>query len=84
MMDRAAATISLDGSIGTLTELMIAWNTAFVARFSDAAPQPVIAVGSKWHRIVADLTDTLATDGDLVTVADDVDQAVALIVAALG
>ena len=34
MMDLASASIALGGSIGTLTELLIAWNVAFVARFS--------------------------------------------------
>jgi len=83
MMDLAAASIALDGSIGTLTELMIAWNTAFVARFIPSEPRPVVAVGPQWRGIVADLTGLLATDGALVTFVDDVEQAVATVSAAL-
>ena len=83
MMERADATISLDGSIGTLTELMIAWNIAYVARFSEARPLPVVVVGSKWARIVEDLTAALETDGGLVTIAPGVDEAVAAVTAGL-
>jgi len=44
----------------------------------------VIAVGERWQRIVADLTEDLATDGSLVTCVDDVDAAVAAMSHALG
>ena len=56
MMDLAAASIALDGSIGTLTELLIAWNVAFVARFSSTSPKPVVAVGPLWGELVPSLT----------------------------
>jgi uncharacterized protein (TIGR00730 family) len=79
MLDMAAATIALEGSIGTLTELMMAWNVAFVARFSTAAVRPVIAVGERWGRIVPSLSEALGTDGSLVTIVDDVDGAVAAV-----
>ena len=45
MLERADGAIALNGSIGTLTELLIAWNVAFVAQFSDETAKPVIAVG---------------------------------------
>ena len=76
MLDMAAATIALEGSIGTLTELMMAWNVAFVARFSEVAARPVVAVGERWSRIVPSLSEALGTDGGLVTIVDDVDGAV--------
>ena len=75
----AAATITLDGSIGTLTELMVAWNVAFVSRFSAAAARPVVAVGERWRRLVPELAETLATDAGLVAVVDDVDAAVSVV-----
>jgi len=84
MLARADGAIALDGSIGTLAELLIAWNVAFVAQFSDETAKPVIAVGERWRRIVADLTDDLATDGSLVTCVADVDAAVAAVSGALG
>lgn len=72
----ASATITLHGSLGTATELLVAWNLAFVARFSGATPAPVVTVGASWHRIVADLAAVLDTDGSLVTCVDDVAAAV--------
>jgi uncharacterized protein (TIGR00730 family) len=72
----SAASIALPGSIGTLAELLLAWNLAFVARFTDGAPKPVVTVGPGWGRLVADLTVELATDGSLVTCVATVDEAV--------
>lgn len=83
MIDLAAATIALDGSIGTLTELMVAWNVAFVSRFSAAAARPVVAVGERWRRLLPELAETLTTDASLVAVVDDVDAAVAVVRKAL-
>ena len=48
ILHAADACIALDGSIGTFTELMVAWNLAFVARFSGTDPKPVVAVGARW------------------------------------
>ena len=84
MLTRADGAIALNGSIGTLAELVMAWNIAFVAQFSNETAKPVIAVGERWQRIVADLTEDLATDGSLVTCVDDVDAAVAAMSHALG
>lgn len=82
------AVVALSGSIGTLTELMSAWNLAFVAPFSDRTPKPVFAVGAPWADIIPYLTDRLETDGTLVTLVDTVDDAVdgiaALLKAAAG
>lgn len=72
----AAASIALPGSLGTATELLVAWNLAFVARFSGQVAPPVVAVGTVWRRIVEDLTIHLATDGSLVTCVVSVDEAV--------
>jgi hypothetical protein len=83
MVDLSAAAIALPGSLGTATELMVAWNLAYVARFSDAPPKPVIAVGEQWRRLVPLLTDELATDGSLVTVVDTVEEAVHVVDEAL-
>lgn len=78
------ATITLPGSLGTLTELMAAWNTAFVARFSGAVPKPVLTVGEPWLTLVPDLAIRLETDGSLVTSLTTVDQAVEVLVERLG
>lgn len=73
----AAATIALHGSLGTATELLVAWNLAFVARFSHGSAAPVVAVGPRWRRIVTDLAEVLETDGSLVTCVPTVEDAVA-------
>ena len=83
MVDLSAASVALPGSLGTATELLVAWNLAYVARFTDGAPKPVIAVGPQWRRLIPLLADDLATDGSLVTVVDTVEAAVAAVIEAL-
>jgi len=62
--------------VGTLAEMVLAWNLAFVARFTGEAPKPVVTVGARWRRLVADLTDVLATDGSIITCTATVEEAV--------
>ncbi|HHC08677.1 MAG TPA: LOG family protein [Actinobacteria bacterium] len=76
LVDLSAGSVALPGSLGTATELLVAWNLAFVARFSGERPKPVITVGKTWREIVAFLADELDTDGALVTCVDTVDEAV--------
>ncbi len=71
----SAAAVSLPGSIGTLTELMVSWNACFIARLSGAAPKPLIAVGEPWSTLVPQLAETLVTDASLVTLVPDEDSA---------
>ena len=66
-----------------LTELAMAWNLAYVARFDGSRRKPVVAVGSVWRDLVAHLTGLLDTD-DLVTCVDDVESAVQEIATRLG
>ncbi|MDJ0925111.1 MAG: LOG family protein [Acidimicrobiia bacterium] len=80
----AVAFVALPGSLGTFTELVLAWNLALVAPFSSSASPPVIAVGEPWVRVVPELAAALDTDGELVTVVDTVDEAVAAVVARVG
>lgn len=79
LMDIADGAIALHGSIGTLTELMMAWNLAFVSRFSGRHPIPIVAVGPRWRSVVTDLTNLLETDGSLVHCVDTVDEAAAIV-----
>ena len=69
--------MALPGSIGTFTELMVAWNLAFVAQFSDAPPHPVIAVGPNWRRLISQLSTEFQTGLEFVTCVDSVAEAVA-------
>ena len=75
LTDLAEAAIALPGSIGTFTELMMAWNLAFVAPFSGGRPKPVIAVGELWSELVSLLRNKLESDG-LVLCVPTIDQAV--------
>ncbi len=72
----ADAVIALPGSLGTLTELLVAWNLAHVAPFGGGTPLPVVAVGPLWNGLVSELADRLATNADLVHCVDTVEQAV--------
>lgn len=81
MVDLSVASIALPGSLGTATELLVAWNLAYVARFVAMDPKPVVAVGHQWRRLVPFLAEELGTDGTLVTVADTVEEAVQVVTA---
>jgi len=80
MLDTSVGAIALQGSIGTMTELMVAWNDAFIAALDGNRTRPVIAVGPVWAEFVADISERLQTDASLVTCVPDVDTAVAEIV----
>jgi len=84
MAGESVGAIALWGSLGTATELLVAWNIAFVATFSDGTRKPVVAVGEPWTTIVPHLEETLGTDAGIVTVTDDVTSAVRHIVEVLG
>lgn len=74
--DVSAASIALPGSLGTLTELLLAWNLAYVARFHRGRPKPVITVGERWADLVDRLAVDLDTDRSLVVSVPTVDAAV--------
>jgi uncharacterized protein (TIGR00725 family) len=77
ILARSAACITLDGSIGTLTELLVAWNVAFVARLAGGPACPLLAVGPTWAALVPYLAEAVGTDASLVTLVPDVTAAVA-------
>ena len=55
----SSAAVALPGAIGTLTEIMVAWNLTVVAPFSDTAPKPLFTVGERWARVVGFLAEEL-------------------------
>lgn len=77
LLAMSAACLALDGSIGTLTELLVAWNVAFIAALGGAPPQPVIAVGPSWAALIPRLAAEIDTDASLVTLVPDVATGVA-------
>lgn len=84
MTHLSAAAIALPGSLGTLTELVAAWNLAFVARFSNETPKPLVAVGTTWALLVDHLATVIDADRTLVITVETVDAAVAEISTRLG
>ena len=82
MMDISAGFIAMPGSIGTLAELVVAWNLAFVAPYAGTDFGPVVAVGDTWNEVVPSLVSLLDTE-NLVTVVPSPDAAVAAIIAQL-
>lgn len=79
LLDGAVATIALPGSIGTFTELMVAWNASFIEDIGGRTAPPVIAVGERWAKLVEQVAIDLGS-GELVTVTASVDDAVAAVV----
>ena len=84
MLATSAASIALQGSIGTMTELLVAWNDAFITALDGSEPGPVVAVGEAWAEFVSAIGERLATDASLVTCVDDVESAAAEVAARLG
>ena len=76
LTEASAGAIVLPGSLGTLTELAVAWNLAFVARFSGEPPKPVVTVGSTWRNLVTHLGSQLETETELVRCVETARQAV--------
>ncbi|MFH1329586.1 MAG: LOG family protein [Actinomycetota bacterium] len=77
ILSMSAACITLDGSIGTLTELMVAWNIAFITGLAGAPAKPVIAVGPSWAALIPELVGAVGTDASMVTLVPDAAAAVA-------
>ncbi len=75
MSEAAAAAIVLGGSIGTMTELMVMWNDAFIATLRGERPRPIVALREAWEPTVRTLTAALDTTSGLVTFVDDAESA---------
>ncbi|MBU1228085.1 MAG: LOG family protein [Actinobacteria bacterium] len=84
LLATSAGCIALPGSIGTLTELMMAWNDAFIAALDGSPAHPVVAVGPVWAAFVDEIGVRLQTDAALVTCVPDAEAAVAEIVRRVG
>jgi uncharacterized protein (TIGR00730 family) len=84
LLTPADAVVALPGSIGTFTELMVAWNLAIVAELSDRRPPPIFAVGTTWSELVPYLSRELETEADLVECVATVDEAADFLIGLLG
>jgi len=79
LTDLASGFIALPGSIGTLAELVIAWNLAYVAPFADKGFGPIATVGDTWSDLVPLLTRRLNSDSEMIRLCSTVDEAVAFV-----
>lgn len=75
LVDMSDAAIALPGSIGTLAELMVAWNVAFLAPVSARQPYPVVTVGLAWQQVVTDLSRRLSSGSGFVVAKNTVTDA---------
>jgi len=73
MMERANGTLALAGSIGTATELLVAWNINHIVRRNSGSAIPTVAIGPGWAAVASTLSKEidavpadihLAPDGD--------------------
>lgn len=78
----ASGFIAMPGSLGTLAELVVAWNLALVAPFADQSFGPIVTVGETWQEVVPDLIRQLQGE-DLVKTVLTVDEAVSYLTSAL-
>ncbi len=76
MADLASGYIALPGSIGTLAELVVAWNLAFVAPFADKSFGPIATVGETWSELVPLLNQQLGSDASTIKTCATVPEAV--------
>lgn len=73
MLANSVAAVALPGSLGTFTEVMVAWNLAFVARFGDVQPRPLVTVGETWRELCGRVGDLTNTDTGLVVCVSSVE-----------
>ena len=77
LIDDSNALVALGGGLGTVAEVMLAWNNLYLRVI---APRPLIVVGSGWARVIDALSGHLEIGRrhlDLVTLCDSVDDVVA-------
>ncbi len=74
------AGIALPGSIGTFTELMVAWYSNFIACHGHRSPKPLVAVGSRWASLVPNLIEELDTPAGNVECVATVGDAAELVI----
>lgn len=59
MIRRARGVIALPGSIGTATELLIAWNVNHIVRRNGGRRLPTVAVGEAWGAVRQSLAENI-------------------------
>jgi len=83
LIDLADGFVALPGSLGTFTELVVAWNDRYVAPMASAAAKPLVVVGDGWVRMIAAVSAGLGVADPGIVAAGDASSAAAEILAAL-
>ncbi|GAB5353981.1 hypothetical protein AAMO2058_000080500 [Amorphochlora amoebiformis] len=81
LLGQAQAFIVLPGSLGSLTELVMAWNRAVLAPLSGKKPPVIIAYKNPWEKIITTIGSTLGihkTMVEMVRFVSDGKEAIAL------
>ncbi|MEX0698851.1 MAG: LOG family protein [Acidimicrobiia bacterium] len=76
MMGRADATLSLPGSLGTATELLMAWNINHINRRSEHRLFPSAAVGAQWKKVADALVLLIGAEIEAIYWAKNADEGV--------
>jgi uncharacterized protein (TIGR00725 family) len=76
LTDRARGALVLPGSIGTATELLVAWNINHVVRRHGGRRLPTVAVGEEWSELWQLLTGHVGAFGGDIHLAGTTDEAV--------
>lgn len=83
MVDRADGAIALPGSIGTATELVVAWNHNYISRRNGRPMLPTAAVGDGWRVVSAALMAEVGAEPGDIHLVDTAEDAVAWVLGAL-
>ncbi len=83
LVDIADGYIALPGSLGTATEVLVAWNGIYVAPIARRTPKPLILVGDAWAKLVSGLVGSVDADATGITPAADTAAAATIMCALL-
>jgi uncharacterized protein (TIGR00730 family) len=83
LIDLADGFVALPGSLGTFTELIVAWNDRYVAPMARAPAKPLVVVGDGWARMIAAVSAGLGVTDPGIVAVGDAGSAAAAILAAL-
>lgn len=84
LVDIADAYIALPGSLGTATEVLVAWNEIYVAPMARRTPKPLILVGDAWANLINGLVNSVDADDTGITLAANPAAAAEIMCALLG
>lgn len=75
MLAMARGVIALPGSVGTATELLIAWNHNHIVRLNGGRWLPAVAVGERWKVVANTIVDQIGGVPRDIHLADTPDEA---------